>query len=74
MEAANVWIDEGLVFTTETGGKVDPRNFLRVIEKAAATAKVSAPATNHGHHGLIPLLSHAQLPHKGSVKDQPKPL
>jgi hypothetical protein len=26
MAAANVWIDEGLVFTTETGGKVDPRN------------------------------------------------
>ena len=30
MEAANVWIDEGLVFTTETGGKIDPRNFLQV--------------------------------------------
>jgi hypothetical protein len=28
LAAANVWIDEGLVFTTETGGKVDPRNFL----------------------------------------------
>src|ERR1700757_2329069 len=24
------------------------------------------------NHGLIPLLSHAQLPHLGSVKDQPK--
>jgi hypothetical protein len=24
------------------------------------------------HHGLIPLFSHAQLPHGSSVKDQPK--
>ena len=30
--------------------------------------------TNHSHHGLIPLLSRAQLPHPGSVKDQAKPL
>jgi predicted nucleotidyltransferase component of viral defense system len=27
---------------------------------------------DHGQHGLIPLLGHAQLPHQGSVKDQPK--
>jgi integrase len=48
MAAANVWIDEGLVFTTETGGKVDPRNFLRVIEKAAATAKVEGVGVGVG--------------------------
>ena len=29
---------------------------------------------DHRRHGLIPLLSHAQLPHPGSVKDQPKQL
>ncbi len=41
MAAANVWEDTtGLVFTTETGGKVDPRNFLRVIEAAAKAAKI----------------------------------
>ena len=28
--------------------------------------------TDHRQHGLIPLLGHAQLPHLGSVKDQPK--
>ena len=27
---------------------------------------------DHRQHGLIPLLGHAQLPHLGSVKDQPK--
>jgi integrase len=50
MAAANVWIDEGLVFTTETGGKVDPRNFLRVIEKAAATAKVEGVGVHTLRH------------------------
>jgi class 3 adenylate cyclase len=32
------------------------------------------PIADHRQHGLIPLLSHAQLPHPGSVKDQPKQL
>lgn len=40
MAARNQWTDSGLVFTTEIGGKVDPRNFLRVIETAAAKAGV----------------------------------
>jgi len=48
--AANVWIDEGLVFTTETGGQVDPRNFLRVIERAAATAKVEGVGVHTLRH------------------------
>ena len=30
------------------------------------------PIADHRQHGLIPLLGHAQLPHLGSVKDQPK--
>ena len=34
------WIDTGLVFTTELGTAVDPRNFLRVVETAAKTAGV----------------------------------
>jgi len=29
---------------------------------------------DHRQDGLIPLFSHAQLPHQGSVKDQPKQL
>ena len=37
LAAGNQWHDSGLVFTTETGGPVDPRNFLRVIETAATT-------------------------------------
>ncbi|WP_240431372.1 site-specific integrase [Mycobacterium kyogaense] len=41
LRAANQWQDSGLVFTTELGGPVDPRNLLRVIEVAAKAAGVS---------------------------------
>jgi integrase len=34
MRAANQWTDTGLVFTTELGHVVEPRNLLRVIETA----------------------------------------
>jgi integrase len=40
LRAANQWRDSGLVFTTEFGGPVDPRNLLRVIEVAAKAAGV----------------------------------
>jgi len=35
MRAANQWAETGLVFTTELGRVVEPRNLLRVIEAAA---------------------------------------
>ncbi len=35
LRAGNQWQETGLVFTTEFGTPVDPRNFLRVIENAA---------------------------------------
>jgi site-specific recombinase XerD len=40
LRAGNQWRDTGLVFTTEFGGPVDPRNLLRVVEAAAETAGV----------------------------------
>lgn len=40
LRAGNQWHDSGLVFTTELGGPVDPRNLLRVIEVAAKAAGV----------------------------------
>ncbi len=36
----NQWTDSGLVFTTEFGGPVDPRNVLRTMEIAADKAGV----------------------------------
>ena len=38
LRATNQWQDLGLVFVTELGEPVDPRNLLRVIELAAAKA------------------------------------
>ena len=38
--AGNQWRESGLVFTTEFGGPVEPRNVLRTIEIAAARAGV----------------------------------
>jgi integrase len=40
LRAANQWQRSGLVFTTELGGPVDPRNLLRVITVASRAAKV----------------------------------
>ncbi len=48
MAARNQWQDSGLVFTTESGNPVDPRNLLRVVEAAA----VKAGATGVGVHTL----------------------
>jgi integrase len=40
LKAGSQWQDCGLVFTTEMGGPVDPRNLLRVIEAVARAAGV----------------------------------
>ncbi len=40
LHAGDRWTDSGLVFTTESGGPVDPRNLLRAVEIAAAKAGV----------------------------------
>ncbi len=41
LHAGNQWTDSGLVFTTEFGTPVDPRNVLRTIEQAAARAGIA---------------------------------
>jgi integrase len=48
LRAVNLWEDSGLIFTTESGGPIDPRSFLRVIEVAAAKAGL----TDVGVHTL----------------------
>ncbi len=50
MRAANKWVNVGLVFTTELGAPVDPRNLLRVIESAARAAKVEGIGTHTLRH------------------------
>jgi integrase len=48
LHAGNQWTDTGLVFTTEFGGPVEPRNVLRTLEIAADKAGIE----NVGVHTL----------------------
>jgi integrase len=50
LRAGNQWTDSGLVFTTEFGGPVDPRNFLRVIESAARAARAEGVGVHTLRH------------------------
>jgi integrase len=50
LHAGDQWQDSGLVFTTEFGGPVDPRNLLRTIEIAAAKAGVENVGVHTSRH------------------------
>jgi integrase len=50
LRAGDQWQDSGLVFTTEFGRAVDPRNFLRVIEDAARSAGVEGVGVHTLRH------------------------
>ena len=51
LHAGEHWTDPGLVFTTEFGGPVDPRNVLRTIEIAAAKAGIKNVGVHTLRHG-----------------------
>jgi integrase len=53
LRAGNQWTDSGLVFTTEFGGPVDPRSFLRVIEVAAKAAGVEGVGVHTLRHSAV---------------------
>jgi integrase len=50
LRAANVWEDHGLVFCTEAGRPVEPRNLLREVEVAAARAGVEGVGVHSLRH------------------------
>ena len=50
LKAANQWQNTGLVFTTELGGPVDPRNVLRTIELAAKAAGIDGVGVHTLRH------------------------
>jgi integrase len=50
LRAANPWQDSGLVFTTDLGRPVNPRNLLRVIEVAARTTGVAGVGVHTLRH------------------------
>jgi integrase len=53
LRAGNQWQDSGLVFTTEFGGPVDPRNLLRVVEVAARAAGVETDLHTIRHSAAV---------------------
>jgi hypothetical protein len=50
LRAGDQWQDCGLVFTTELGGPVEPRNLLRVIETAAKRAGIEDTGVHTPRH------------------------
>ncbi len=50
LRAGDQWPEPGLVFTTELGAPVDPRNLLRVIEGAAKAAGVEGVGVHTLRH------------------------
>ena len=50
LAAGNRWTDTGLVFTTELGTAVDPRNLTRVVEAAAKTAGLNGVGVHTLRH------------------------
>jgi integrase len=50
LRAANVWEEHGLVFCTEAGRPVEPRNLLREVEAAAARAGVKGVGVHSLRH------------------------
>ena len=50
LRAGDQWTETGLVFTTEFGTPVDPRDFLRVIEDAAKAAGVDGVGVHTLRH------------------------
>ncbi len=50
LRAGDQWQNAGLVFTTELGGPVDPRNLLRVVEAAASSVGVEGVGVHTLRH------------------------
>lgn len=53
LRAGNQWRDSGLVFTTELGGPVDPRNLLRVVEVAGKAPGVEIDLHTIRHSAAV---------------------
>ena len=52
LRAGDQWTDIGLVFSTELGMPVDPRNLLRVVEKAARAAGIDRVGVHTLRHSV----------------------
>ncbi|KQP55882.1 site-specific integrase [Agreia sp. Leaf283] len=50
LRAANLWHDKGFVFTTATGGPVEPQNVLRTVREAAERAGLTGVTVHTLRH------------------------
>jgi integrase len=62
MKAANQWEDSGLVFTTELGAPVDPRNLLRAFTVAASKAGIEGVGLHTLRHSAATAMLDAGVP------------
>ena len=62
LQAGNVWQDRGLVFATESGGYVDPRNLLRAIQTVAARAGIEGIGLHTLRHSAATAMLEANVP------------
>ena len=67
VKAASIWVETGLVFTTESGTAVDPRNGLRAINAAAKALGISGVGLHRLRHATrmlaagVPLYTVSEL-------------
>lgn len=52
LRVGELWVDHGLVFATELGGLVDPRNLLREIQTAAKRLKMAGVGVHTLRHSV----------------------
>ena len=65
LRAVNQWQDSGLVFTTEFGTPVEPRNILRTLELAAAKAGFEKRRRAHAEALRCGGVAGVRCPHQG---------
>jgi integrase len=62
LKAASIWVETGLVFTTERGTAVDPRNALRAIRTAAKALGMSGVGLHTLRHSFATHMLAAGVP------------
>jgi integrase len=62
MAAGPAWIETGLVFTTQVGTPIDPRNFRRSFDRVTARAGLGHWTPNELRHSAVSLLLAAGVP------------